>query len=131
MPIFLIIVAITLKLCYNRIMKTQEILTRLRKENNLSQQRLAEGLGVGQATICQWESGASMPSYDMIIKLAQFYNVSADFLLGLSDEYGKSLTIYKNVSDSESALLNMYGLLSGRQKEIIMRLLVELAGQAN
>ena len=131
MPIFLIIVAITLKLCYNRIMKTQEILTRLRKENNLSQQRLAEGLGVGQATICQWESGASMPSYDMIIKLAQFYNVSADFLLGLSDEYGKSLTIYKNVSDSESALLNMYGLLSGRQKKIIMRLLVEFAGQAN
>ena len=131
MPIFLIIVAITLKLCYNRIMKTQEILTRLRKENNLSQQRLAEGLGVGQATICQWESGASMPYYDMIIKLAQFYNVSADFLLGLSDEYGKSLTIYKNVSDSESALLNMYGLLSGRQKEIIMRLLVEFAGQAN
>lgn len=131
MSIFLIIVAITLKLCYNRIMKTQEILTRLRKENNLSQQRLAEGLGVGQATICQWESGASMPSYDMIIKLAQFYNVSADFLLGLSDEYGKSLTIYKNVSDSESALLNMYGLLSGRQKEIIMRLLVEFAGQAN
>lgn len=131
MSIFLIIVAITLKLCYNRIMKTQEILTRLRKENNLSQQRLAEGLGVGQATICQWESGASMPSYDMIIKLAQFYNVSADFLLGLSDEYGKSLTIYKNVSDSESALLNMYGLLSGRQKEIIMRLLVEFAGHAN
>lgn len=127
----MIIVAITLKLCYNRIMKTQEILTRLRKENNLSQQHLAEGLGVGQATICQWESGASMPSYDMIIKLAQFYNVSADFLLGLSDEYGKSLTIYKNVSDSESALLNMYGLLSGRQKEIIMRLLVEFAGQAN
>ena len=119
------------KLCYNTIMKTQEILTRLRKENNLSQQQLAGELKVGQATICQWESGASLPSYEMIIKLAQFYNVSADFLLGLSDEYGKSLTIYKDVSDSESALLNMYGLLSGRQKEIIMRLLVEFAGQSN
>ena len=57
----------------------------LRKEANLSQQRLAEKLGVSRSTVAMWESEASQPDHDSIRQMALLFRVSADFLLGLTD----------------------------------------------
>ncbi len=60
-------------------------LIELRKELGLSQTKLAKELGVSQDTISLWERNKSYPDAEMIIKLAKFYKVSSDYILGLED----------------------------------------------
>lgn len=55
----------------------------LRNEANLSQQKLASIIGVTQKAIDFWEKGINEPKASYIIKLAQFFNVSTDYLLGI------------------------------------------------
>lgn len=60
-------------------------LLELRKEKNISQATLAKELAVSFSVICYWETNRSEPTAPNIFKLAQFFNVSADYLLGLED----------------------------------------------
>lgn len=57
-------------------------LKQLRAENNLTQTNLADILGIAKTTLAAYEQGKSEPSIDTIIKLADFFNVSIDYLLG-------------------------------------------------
>ena len=52
-----------------------------RKENNLSQDELAEKLGVSRQSISLWENGQTQPTIDNIIALAKIFNITADELL--------------------------------------------------
>lgn len=52
-----------------------------RKENNLSQDELAEKLGVSRQSISLWENGQTQPTVDNIIALAKIFNITADELL--------------------------------------------------
>ncbi len=47
----------------------------LRKEQNLSQEQLAEKFNVSRRTVSRWETGNNMPDMDVLIKLADFYGV--------------------------------------------------------
>ena len=58
-------------------------LTTLRKRNNLTQSQLAERLGISPSIASSYETGVRQPSLEVLIKLAQFYHCSTDFLLGL------------------------------------------------
>lgn len=60
-------------------------LYKLRKELNISQQTLAKEINVTQKAIDFWEKGINEPKASYIISLAKFFNVSADYLLGLED----------------------------------------------
>ena len=55
----------------------------LRKEKNLSQIQLASQIGVSQKAIDYWELGTNEPKASYIIKLAKYFDVSADYLLGI------------------------------------------------
>lgn len=57
----------------------------LRKEKNLSQIQLASQIGVSQKAIDYWELGANEPKASYIIKLAKYFDVSADYLLGIDE----------------------------------------------
>ena len=57
----------------------------LRKENKLNQGQLAEMCMVKQSCVSKWERGATLPDADMIVKLTQIFNVSADYILGIKD----------------------------------------------
>ncbi len=57
----------------------------LREEISLTQSQLAEKLDIATSSISQYESGDRIPSDDIKIKLAKFFDVSLDFLMGLSD----------------------------------------------
>ena len=57
----------------------------LRLENNLSQQKLAKLIGVTQKAIDFWEKGINEPKASYIIKLAKYFQVSTDYLLGVED----------------------------------------------
>ena len=59
---------------------------KLRKARKLSQQGLAEVLGLTQTAISGIESGLRTTTIEKLILLAQFFEVSTDYLLGLKDE---------------------------------------------
>lgn len=60
-------------------------LKELRIESKLSQRRLGEILGFCNQTISFWEIGRCEPDYDSLVKIAKFFNVTTDYLLGLSE----------------------------------------------
>jgi transcriptional regulator with XRE-family HTH domain len=60
-------------------------LKQLREEHDLLQKELAEKLNISQQTISLYESDKREPDYDMLKKIAEFFNVSTDFLLGESN----------------------------------------------
>jgi transcriptional regulator with XRE-family HTH domain len=61
------------------------LLKQLRAENGLSQTALAEKLFISQDTVSLWECDKSLPDFNSIKKLAEIFEVSADYLLGLRD----------------------------------------------
>ena len=62
-------------------MNISERLFNLRKEKNLSQEELANVLGVSRQTISKWETGESTPDFDRIIPLCEFYGITSDELI--------------------------------------------------
>ena len=63
-----------------------ERLKKLRKENNETQSELAQEIGVGTSMISMWEKGINYPEVKKLIEIAEYYNVSTDYLLGLQTE---------------------------------------------
>lgn len=55
----------------------------LRKEKHLTQIDLATKLGAAQNTISQYENGKAKISIDILVKLAQIFEISTDYILGL------------------------------------------------
>ena len=62
-------------------MNLSEKIKKLRSENNLTQEQLAEKLQVSRSTISSWETGRSFPVLEMVIEICDCFNVSLDFLL--------------------------------------------------
>ena len=57
-------------------------LATLRKAYGLSQQKFGDAVGLARNTICQYESGNRVPDVDTLIKLADYFGVTIDYLLG-------------------------------------------------
>ena len=62
-----------------------ENIQKLRKSFSLSQVEFATKLGVSKQCVSNWENGYIQPSLDMLVKIADHFNVSTDFLLGRSN----------------------------------------------
>lgn len=60
-------------------------LKELRKQRGISQLKLAMDLAMNQNSISRYESGAREADYATLIKLADYFNVSIDYLLGRTD----------------------------------------------
>ena len=66
-------------------MELNEILQRLRKERNLKQSDVAQAIHVVTSAISKYEQGINQPAYPILLKLADFYDVNLDYLLGRTD----------------------------------------------
>ncbi len=55
--------------------KIGELLRELRKEKNLTQEDLAEKMNVSRRTVSRWETGSNMPDLDVLVELADYYDV--------------------------------------------------------
>ena len=60
-------------------------LKELRKKKNISQLRLATELNTTQNTISRYETGEREPGIDELIKIADYFNVSVDYLIGRTE----------------------------------------------
>ena len=64
----------------------------LRTERDLSQRAMAKILNISQGTYNNWENSNTQPSIEQLIALANFFDVSVDYLIGNSDELGSTFT---------------------------------------
>lgn len=62
-----------------------ERLKSLREERELSKRELAKLFNVSHSTINRWESGLQAPNIIYLYQIAKFFNVSADYLIGIED----------------------------------------------
>ena len=60
----------------------QENLIELRKRNNLTQKAVATELGITQPSYIRYENGTAEPTQETLVKIADLFDVSVDFLLG-------------------------------------------------
>lgn len=57
------------------------------KEQNLTQMQFAVKVGVKQSQVSEWLKGKAKPGYDILRQMALAFGISADFFLGITDEY--------------------------------------------
>ncbi len=65
----------------------KQILTEFLKENNLNQSEFGRKIGVKPGLVNDWLRGKAKPSYDTLRAMAKAFNISADYFLGLTDDY--------------------------------------------
>ncbi|MED3564186.1 helix-turn-helix transcriptional regulator [Bacillus xiapuensis] len=83
----------------------------LRMKNNLSMQAMGEKLGLGKSIIAAYESGEKKPKLPRLAEIADIFNVSADYLLGITDEpFGKKQTRNLAILLSESSDFHYNGI---------------------
>ncbi len=64
----------------------QNIFKRLRSSSGLTQVEIAEKLGISRSTIGMYETGAREPDFETLEKIADFFNVDTDYLLGRTNK---------------------------------------------
>ena len=99
-------------------MTFSEISKSLRKEKNLSQMQLAEALQVSKACISMIEIGKNDPTANTLLKYANFFECSADYLLGRSDDFGNIIINNQTpaLSTEEQRLVSTFRTLPETEK---------------
>ena len=66
------------------ILMFSEVLKQLRKKRNLSQKQFAQEIFISSSAVSQYETGHTMPSRENLERIAKYFDVSTDYLLGTS-----------------------------------------------
>ena len=61
-------------------------LKKLRKDKNMTQEDVSKLCNVAKQTISNWESNITQPPFEIVTKLAKYFNVTTDYLLGLNQD---------------------------------------------
>ena len=104
-------------------------LTVLLDENNMTQTQLAKKIGTSNVTICRYLTCERIPRLDVVTKIASVFNVSLDYLLGLSDDKDIDISNFDNDLSIALSIKELYSLdktsnLSKAQIELIKKLLL-------
>ena len=91
-------------------------ITYLRKEKNISQKQASEDLGISQALLSHYEKGIRECGLNFVVKLADYYNVSCDYLLGRSAERNTQ-TSNENMISTEGT--NQKAMLENLNRKVI------------
>ena len=80
--------------------KFPDILTSLRSERGISQRKAAANLGISQALLSHYENGVREPRLDFVVRVCDYYGVSADYMLGRSyDGYQEFKRLVNKLSE--------------------------------
>ena len=91
--------------------ETANKLVGLRKKHGLSQEELAEKIGVSRQAVSKWERAEASPDTENLIALAKIYNISLDEMLDLEKNVGVSYAPNEKQQNEEHADKSKYKLL--------------------
>lgn len=101
--------------------KLAEKLKELRKSAGFNQTIVANALGINYFTLGKWEQGRAEPSADDLVKLADYFDVTVDFLLGREDETGARVQIASapTMTTEEKDLLRYFRSMTAAEKRAV------------
>lgn len=110
----------------------------LRGSQSLTQREFAQLFNVNNSTLAMWETNKNEPDIETIKRLAQFFDVSTDYLLGLTDEWGNAQPSSgsssagttkppSELSEDEQELLDIYVSLTLERRRDVLTLVKSLA----
>lgn len=91
-----------------------EKLKSLRTSQKLTQQQLADRIGVAKSVVSYYESGDRYPSYDVLVRLARIFHTTTDYLLDLSKDNVIDVT---GLSEEDIAVVRTVAEALKRKKE--------------
>lgn len=107
--------------------KRGQILKELRKAKGLNQSYFSEMLGISLTAYQKYEHGTAEPNFDNLSKLADFYGVTTDYLLGRETRDPETpiaaFAKEANLKELEEVLITKYLELSDKQRESVMEFL--------
>ena len=104
----------------------------LREQKKFTQLKVSMDIGVSQELVSQWELGKTMPNPPVLIKLADYFNCSTDFLLGRTDISTPISTLVLDKNNLEySNIIELYKSLSTENRQHLTSYLNYLSNKTN
>jgi len=104
----------------------------LREQHGLQQKNLAIDLGVSQPTVSDWENGRKVPSAKSTAKLADYFGVSVDYLLGRDVPDDKKITPDEpELTEGEKEWIELFRQLSDDQRQMIRGMMRGIVNEIN
>ena len=109
-------------------MELGDILAELREDRGLTQLELSKQLHISNSSISAYENGSRLPSIDILLSLARFFDVTTDYLLGLTTNPVSPSTLTQEFVDGETveSIIEKLMALDPTQKSAL-RLMIENA----
>lgn len=95
----------------------------LRKNRNITQENLAEYLGVNQKVISHYETGRNEPDINTLIKLADYFNCSVDYLIG---HQSSDIVYFDSLTSVQKKLVELIQKLNDEQGLIVIGYLSDM-----
>ena len=106
-----------------------EIFADLLAERGLNRKQFSEKSGIPYPTVIGWTTHNRLPDYTALIKIADFFDCSVDYLTGRQDYYGRELYSGK-ISQQEKMLLISFRKLNVNNKDLVEKLIGSLAAKS-
>ena len=103
----------------------KEILKELRNNKGISQREFAQMLGVSQQTVGSWEVGRTEPDNNMLKQIADYFNVTTDYLLG-HGATNIGTKIQPVLNEKQTRLINGYDKLNDEGQNMLLGILASL-----
>jgi len=104
-----------------------ERLKKLREQENISREHLADSLSITYSALSKYETGKREPDFKLLQKIASYFNVTTDYLLGNTDECTKPLQqdndmVCFQASNNNPELQEFYNELAASDEESVKHL---------
>lgn len=96
-------------------------LRQLRKQHKISQDALAKQLFVSQQSIAKWEKGKITPNPETIVKIANIFDVSTDYLLGRINQEEPTPEEWDSLTDTQKEIIALMGNMSQEQQADLLK----------
>lgn len=103
-----------------------DIFNDLLDEHKLNRKQFAEQSGIPYTTVIGWTNLNRLPDFTALIRIADFFHCSIDYLTERQDDYGNVYTSIE-VSKAEQILLRSFRKLQSENRDIIIKLINNLA----
>lgn len=100
-----------------------EIFRRLLQEHGLTAYKFSRETGIAQSTLSDWKTGKSQPRADKLKKIADYFNVSVDYLMGNEQKKEPEGEIPFELTQDEYELLKLYRKSTPEERKLLEYLL--------
>lgn len=92
------------------------------QENGISPSKAATLIGFNRSSVSMWKAQGYTPRREILVKIANYFNVSVDYLLGEEDK-NKKTTDNDGLTDAEKELLKLFNAVPENQRQLVLQMI--------